>query len=59
MSNQTWALEKMFKHRLQVDFSRGVIECRGYRDAWTWGFSEQKTFYEALQEAIDDIEGVF
>lgn len=58
MSDQTWALEKMFKHRLQVDFSRGIIECRGYRDTWTWGFAEQKNFYEALQDAINDIERV-
>lgn len=58
MSDQSWALEKMFKYRLQVDFSRGIIECRGYRDTWTWGFAEQKTFYEALQDAINDIERV-
>lgn len=58
MSNQSWALEKMFKYRLKIDFSTGIIECRGYKGHWAWGFSEQKTFYEALQEAIDDIEGV-
>lgn len=54
MSNQNWALEKMFKHRLQVDFSRGTIDCRGYNQGWYWG--GQKSFYDALQEAINDIE---
>lgn len=56
MSNQTWALEKMFKYRLQVDFSRGTIDCRGYNQGWYW--DNKKTFYEALQEAINDIERV-
>lgn len=56
MSDQTWALEKMFKYRLQVDFSRCTIDCRGYSSGWYWG--SNKTFYEALQEAINDIERV-
>lgn len=54
MSDQSWAIEKMFKYRLQVDFSRHTIDCRGYNAGWYWG--ENKTFYEALQEAINDIE---
>lgn len=56
MSNQSWALERMFKYRLQVDFSRCTIDCRGYNQGWYW--NDKKTFYEALQEAINDIERV-
>lgn len=58
MSNTMWAMEKMVKHGLRVDFSQGIIECRGYNSTWTWGIKEQKGFYEALQEAIDDIESL-
>lgn len=53
MSDQSWALEQMFKYRLQVDFSRRTIDCRGYNSGWYW--SESKTFYEALQEAVRDV----
>lgn len=56
MSDKAWALEQMFKYRFQVDFSRGIIECRGFAgDQWTWGFAEQKTFYEALEEAVREV----
>lgn len=56
MSDQSWAIEKMFKYRLQVDFRRHTIDCNGFTSGWYWGAN--KTFYEALQEAINDIERV-
>lgn len=55
MSDQSWVLEKMFKHRLQIDFSRCTIECRGYRNVWTWN-SRHGDFYEVFFKAISDIE---
>lgn len=55
MSDQVWIIEKMFKHRLQVDFSRGTIECRGYSNIWTWN-TRGCDFYEAFFKAISDIE---
>lgn len=56
MSNQAWAIEQMMKHRLQVDFSRRMIECRGYHNFWIWDFKEGGIdFYTALQTAITDI----
>lgn len=53
MSNQAWALQVMMKHRLLVDFSRRTIDCIGYNSGWYW--SESKTFYEALHEAVRDV----
>lgn len=55
MSDQSWALEKMMKHRLQVDFSRCTIDCRGYNQGWYWD-SRTGNFYEALFRAVSDIE---
>lgn len=54
MSNQAWALQVMLKYRLQVDFSSRTIDTRGYNRGWYWG--ADKSLYEALQEAVDDIE---
>lgn len=56
MSNQAWALQVMLKYRLQVDFSSRTIDARGYASGWYW--EDDKSFYEALQEAVDDIERV-
>jgi hypothetical protein len=54
LSNQAWALQVMLKYRLQVDFSSRTIDARGYTRGWYWG--GDKRLYEALQEAVDDIE---
>jgi len=56
MSDQTWAINAMFKYRLQVDFSRRTIDCRGYTAGWGWSLSDNSDFYQALQTAIKDIE---
>jgi hypothetical protein len=55
MSTQAWALEQMFKYRLQVDFSRRTIDCRGYTCGWGWNFADNSDFYQALTDAIKDI----
>lgn len=54
MSNQAWALQVMLKYRLQVDFSSRTIRHAVNPMQWYWG--GDKSFYEALQEAVDDIE---
>lgn len=54
MSDQSCALEKMFKYRLKVDFKYMVI----LKNNQLWYWNDKKTFYEALQEAINDIERV-
>lgn len=56
MSNQAWALQVMIKYRLQVDFSRHTIDCRGFTSGWYW--DDKTSFYEALNNAITDIERV-
>lgn len=56
MSDQQWALQAMFKYRLQVDFSRRTIDCRGYIGGWGWNLADNSDFYQALQQAIKDIE---
>lgn len=53
MSDKAWALEQMIKYRLQVDFSRRTIDCRGYNSGWYW--DDKKDMYQAIQEAIKDI----
>jgi hypothetical protein len=55
MSDQAWALNALFKYRLQVDFSRRTIECRGYNHYWCWDDIDID-FYQALHSAIKDIE---
>ena len=55
MSDQVWALQAMFKYRLQVDFSRRTIDCRGFNSGWYWD-DVRTDFYQALQQAITDIE---
>lgn len=55
MSDQAWALQMMIKYRLQVDFSRRTIDCRGYTSGWGWNLSDNSDFYKALQQAIVDI----
>jgi hypothetical protein len=54
MSDQAWALQAMFKYRLQVNFSRRTIECRGIERCWQWVLQED--FYRVLTNAINDIE---
>lgn len=54
MSDQAWALNALFKYRLQVDFSKRTINCRGYNMYWYW--DENVDFYQALNQAIKDIE---
>lgn len=55
MSDHQWALNALFKYRLQVDFSRRTIDCRAYNSGWYW--DDVKTdFYQALNQAIKDIE---
>lgn len=53
MSDQNWALQMMFKYRLQVDFSRCTIECRGYTNVWSWDKTED--FYRVLTNAVNEI----
>jgi len=55
MSDQAWAIQAMFKYRLQVDFSRRTIECRGFNHVFQWDDVETD-FYQALQIAISNIE---
>ena len=53
MSDQTWALQAMFKYRLQVDFSRRTIDCRGFTAGWYW--EQPEDFYRVLTNAINEI----
>lgn len=54
MSDQNWALQVMMKYRLQVDFSRRTIDCRGFNAGWYWN-DTNVNFYQALQHAINEI----
>lgn len=54
MSDQNWALQMMFKYRLQVDFSSCTIEARGFPNCWCWDKPED--FYNALTAATNYIE---
>lgn len=56
MSDQAWALQAMFKYRLQIDFSKRTIDCRGFNAGWGWCLSDNSDFFNALQKAITDIE---
>lgn len=55
MSDQAWVIQAMFKYRLQVDFSRRTIECRGFNHVFQWDDVETN-FYQALQIVISNIE---
>lgn len=54
MSDHQWALQALFKYRLQVDFSQRTIEVRGFRNCWCWDKPED--FYNALTAACNYIE---
>lgn len=54
MSDKAWALEQMIKYRLQVDFSRKTIQCRGFKNIWMWDDNETSVF-KAIEIAISNI----
>lgn len=53
MSDQNWAIQMMFKYRLQIDFSKRTIDCVGFNSGWYWDKSED--FYRVLTNAVNDI----
>lgn len=56
MSDQAWALQAMFKYRLQVDFHNRTIDVfGGYHTGWYWD-DVNIDFYQALQNTISYIE---
>lgn len=60
MSDKAWALEKMLKYGMKVDFSRGVIEQGSFPSNYKiecWSINPDYTFYDALAKMVKRIEG--